>query len=179
MVWSITRRCPAFPVASSYGGGIRPSTNDGSGMVMSNPERLALERGYLRRSGPVPDILSSGRRAITPGLSAIRKLSGCWRTHRCHSLYNASRGKLNVQFSWSRPAVKEGTRSVDQGATRDRRCARSFWQHIRERNRNSKAVSISSRADRSGTKSALGKSFEKQIGAAESCADSWEADALG
>jgi hypothetical protein len=55
---------PPFPVASSYGGGIRPSTNDGSGMAMSNPEHLALERKYLRRSGPVPDILNSGSRTI-------------------------------------------------------------------------------------------------------------------
>ena len=49
---------------------------------------------------------------------------------------------------WVRPFVKEGTRSVDQGAARNRYCARSIWEVIWKGHQNSKAVRVSSREDR-------------------------------
>jgi hypothetical protein len=64
----------------------------------------------------------------------------------------------NVQFSGSRPVVEEGAESINDGTSRHQRCARSVRPGIRERNRQSKAVRISSGEDRSRPKSAVGKS---------------------
>jgi hypothetical protein len=127
----------------------------------------------------IPSTRKSAPRRFRSRLAATRKLSGCWRIHRCNSLYNASRGKLNVQFGWSRAVVKEGTRSANQGTSRNRCCARSFRQHIRKRIRHQKTVRVSSGEDRGCTESALGKSAGKQRGAGKSCSDSSEADSLG
>jgi hypothetical protein len=45
-----------------------------AGMGYVEPGTLGLGTGYLRRSRAVPDILNSGRLAITPGLSATLTL---------------------------------------------------------------------------------------------------------
>jgi hypothetical protein len=88
------------------------------------------------------------------------------------------RGKLNVQFSWSRPVVKEGTRSVDQGTPRNYCGACSIWQCVWKGNQHQKALRLSSGEDRGCPKSALGKSAGKQR-AGKRCSDSSEAYALG
>jgi hypothetical protein len=44
MVWLIIRETPGLWVVSSYGRGMRESTNGGSGRRMSNPENLLYDR---------------------------------------------------------------------------------------------------------------------------------------
>jgi len=78
-------------------------------------------------------------------------------------------GELNVQFSRSRPVVKEGTRSVDQGTSRNWCRARSLWQVIRKGRTHQKAFRISSGTDRGCPKKALGEGSENGEGCSDTC----------
>jgi hypothetical protein len=88
-------------------------------------------------------------------------------------------GELNEQFGCSRSIIKERTRSVDQGTSRNRCCACSFRQRIWNGSGHQKAVRISSGEDRGCPESALGESSGECWRRKEGCSDSWEADALG
>jgi hypothetical protein len=66
-------------------------------------------------------------------------------------------GELNEQFNWNRPVVKERTRAVDQGTSRNWCCSCGFWPCIWKGNRHQKAVCISSGADRHCPKRAMGE----------------------
>jgi hypothetical protein len=89
--------------------------------------------------------------------------------------FSVTTGELNEQFSRCRAVVKEGTRSVDQGTSRNRRCARRLWQGIRKGNRHSETFRVSSGPDRGRSKSALGESSGKR----EGCSETWQTDTLG
>lgn len=94
-------------------------------------------------------------------------------------IQSGTEGEINGQFSWSRAASKEGTRSVDQGTSRDWCCACSFRQRIRKGNRHSKALRVGAGADRGCTKGALVKGSGKGWCTSESCSYTWQTDTLG
>jgi hypothetical protein len=78
-------------------------------------------------------------------------------------------GELNEQFSRSRPVVKEGTGSSEQGASRNWCRARRFWQVIRKGNKHQKAIRPSSGKDRSCSKSAVGEDSGNSEGRSHTC----------
>src|SRR4029077_4778317 len=96
-----------------------------------------------------------------------------------HLIQSGPERELNVQSSWSSPSVKERTRSLDQGTSRYRGCARSVRQDIRQGDGHQKTVRVSSGADRGCPKSAMGKIPREYRHECEGGTHSWEAETLG